>query len=135
MDIAVNINETIRFRLTECGKAFLAARLKEEGQCSPLSADYLSSVFRANSEGESRCQLWQLMRTFGASCCGIFDPPFTGIVIESGTAERLAEVIRNLLAYIGSPVHGGRSIAEQDADRETMPEIQHAREAIGVGGY
>jgi hypothetical protein len=44
--------------------------------------------------------------------------------------DALLKACRELLAYVESPVVGGRNIAEQDADGETVPEVLHARAAI-----
>jgi hypothetical protein len=45
-------------------------------------------------------------------------------------APDLLTALRDLLAYVESPVHSGRTIAEQDADGDTVPEVRHARAAI-----
>jgi hypothetical protein len=52
------------------------------------------------------------------------------IIEYSNATKQLLVALQDLLTYVESPVHGGRTIAEQDADGDTVPEVRNARIAI-----
>lgn len=84
--INFNINDSVKVKLTEVGKAELRRKNDELNLALGTNTDYYMPL--EDAEGYSTWQLWRLMSDLGHLCIMGAEPPFeTKIGIEAKDAQ------------------------------------------------
>lgn len=96
MDITVNVNEQIKFKLTERGKKFLKIYIDNQIKKYRISA---AEVYSEQCDGYIHTSLWEFMMVFGSFFNG--SEPITEnneIIIEWG--EIMITVVDLKISYV-----------------------------------